>query len=105
MKKAILFGLPLASAEWGTWITGSYCDIEQLVLGEIYSENPEYNEDYCADFCRQVLNEKIYDANGGYYNGNGKNYCCDFEAWSDNTFNCYLYEGTEVTEQDMNEYP
>ena len=39
------------------------------------------------------------------YAGYGKDYCCDYEAWADETFNCYIYEGTLRENQDYFEYP
>ena len=99
MKFSILL-LPIVSAYWGDWIDGVYCSIDQPLLGDIYSENPEYNEDFCEDFCRTTLESMPAD-----YAGQGKQFCCDYEAWADNTFNCYVYEGTLREEQDYMEFP
>ena len=88
------------SAYWGDWVDGVYCDISNPLIAEIYSENPKYNEGFCADFCRTSLEDMPED-----YVGYGRMYCCDYEAWSDDTFNCYLYEGTKTENQDYFEYP
>ena len=85
------FMLPLASAYWGDWIDGVFCSIDQPLIAEIYSENPAYNEGYCEDFCRTNMQGLPED-----YDGMNKQFCCDYEAWSDETFNCYLYEGTKI---------
>ena len=90
--KILISLLPvLVSARWGDWVDGVYCGMNDpnVLISEIYSENPKYNEGYCLDFCERSLDEMTAEDYFGY----GKKFCCDYEAWADNTFNCYLYEG------------
>ena len=81
----------MVSAYWGDWIDGTYCSIDNPLIAEIYSENPEYNEGFCEDFCRTNL-----ESMPPGWEGEGKQFCCDYEAWEDKTFNCYIYEGIEI---------
>ena len=58
----------------------------------MYTDTPWFTMDDCAKFCKQILNDQ-----GDAYDW-GDKFCCDYEEWSDYTFNCYLYEGHEHIE-------
>ena len=101
--KVLISLLPvLVSAEWGEWIDGVYCGMNDPneMISQVYSENPKYTEGYCKDFCKRTLDDMPEE-----WVGYGKKLCCDYEAWSDNTFNCYLYEGQASENQDYEEWP
>ena len=88
---------PAAMAQ--TWKTNFYCDYEQFVIDEMTSTSEDFNKDQCFEWC--LATDKVEGTN---YDA-GADMCCDFEEWSDGSFNCYLYAGGKQIQQDMNDYP
>ena len=82
----VLLIIKQASAEWGVWRPNRYCDYNQPLIDEISTTAP-FNTDDCKEFCRQTTKENMQEF---YW---GDELCCDFEAWQDGSFNCYVYEG------------
>ena len=62
-----------------------YCDYEFPLHDELTIPPNEGEETYlesdCTEFCRSAAEGLSGE----------QNLCCDYESWSDGSFNCYLY--------------
>ena len=96
---AVVAALMASSASAQTWKTNYYCDYEQFVIEEKTSTAEDFSIDQCFEWC--VATDKVEGSN--YQTG--EDMCCDYEEWSDGSFNCYLYAGGNQIKQDMNDYP
>ena len=99
MKYSVFMALIASSVSAQDWKTNYYCDYEQFVIEEKTSTAEDYTKEQCFEWC--VNTDKVEGSN---YDS-GEDMCCDFEEWSDGSFNCYLYAGGNQIKQDMDDYP
>ena len=69
----LFYLLPLVSAEWNVWQPYEFCDYDQQLVSEEYSEDPTYGMNDCKEFCRKVAQQN----SGTFYFGDAL--CCDYE--------------------------
>ena len=97
--KISLISLMASTTMAQAWKAKSYCDYDQYVVDELTSTDKTFNQQTCWEWCLNI------DTAEGTSYSNGADMCCDFEAWVDGSFNCYLYSGGLEVPQDMNDYP
>ena len=89
IKKLILIStcLHLCHSKFGVWVSNKYCDYNY----ELYDEEtlpPNTGilmDSQCVEFCKSISEKISYD------DADDKYLCCDYESWSDGSYNCYLY--------------
>ena len=62
-------------------------------------QDSSFTRDTCFEWCLSV------DAEKGPDFVIGEEMCCDFEGWSDGTYECNLFGEGIVEDQDMDAYP
>ena len=77
----------LCDSKFGVWVTNKYCDYNQELFDE-QSLSPNTGllmDSQCADFCKEKTEKLPEPEDEDQY------LCCDYEQWSDGSYNCYLY--------------
>ena len=74
-------------ALWGFWDTSAYCDYSMTFIDN--TEMIRSMED-CTQFCGAAADAAYYGTPEMTWGGE---MCCDYEEWSDGTFNCNLFVG------------
>ena len=97
MKFLLLTSQALAATN--VWSEDLYCDYNQIKIEQFETTDKTYSYYKCHQWCLEVDKQ-----NGPYYD-QGSDMCCDFEKWSDGSFNCYLYAGGEQLTQNKEDYP
>ena len=81
--------LTLSPVESSRWMKERYCDYNQLMIDESQMEARTDPKDECQNFC-------TYTAKYASQINLGDSLCCDFEEWTDGTYNCYLFQGNST---------